>query len=63
MLFDEIILKNEGFELRIRHDILKAGNLLDHSVYLRSSSDVGSKIRPDTVVQVNRLPNVHYGVV
>ena len=31
--------------------------------YLRPSSDICSKIRPDTVVQVNRLPNVHYGVV
>ncbi len=63
VLLDEVVLKNQRLQLRVRNYIFKTGDLLDHHVYLRSAPYVGTKIRPYTVVQVDGFAHIHNGVV
>ena len=59
VLLDQIVLQDQGFELGIRHDVLKAADLLHHAVDLGTAADDFAKIRADAIVEVDSLAHVN----
>ena len=58
MLLDQIVLQDQRFQLGIRDNILKAVDLFDHLVDLRTSPYDFTKIRADAIVEVHGLAHV-----
>ena len=59
VLLDQVVFQDQRLQLRIRHDILKARDLLHHPVDLRPSPDDLPEIGADAVVEVHRLAHVN----
>ena len=59
MLLDQIRFKHQRFKLRIRHNILKPADALDHLLNLHALSSAALEILPHTVAQADRLSHIN----
>ena len=59
MFLDQIAFQNQCFQFRIRHDILKPGDMRHHLVNLGPPVPARLKILSDTVLQADRLSNIN----
>ena len=58
VLLDQVVLQDQGFQLGIRYDVFKAGNLLHHALDLRTPPDLSDKILMHSAFEIDRLPHI-----
>ena len=59
MFLDQIVFQNQGFQLRIRHNIFKPGYLRYHLFNLWSAVNFLTEIRLYSAAQANRLADIN----
>ncbi len=63
IFLDKVILKDKSLKLRVRYNVFKPCNVLDHLLYLDALFGACTEIRPYAVTQDHSFPNIDNDII